>query len=141
VAGSDSEIEAGAIEDTGGHRNPELMGPKLDATAVASHAGLSPRFAAAAAVVARATHRHLERHHRAVARLAMRQSDRRAQRSSPLVHEERAPHTIDGGRHRWKINDDLIRKAICLWTAVGSTDDGHRSGAEGTKGITAHEQS
>ena len=83
---------------------------------------------------------HLERHHGAVARLAIRQPDRRAQRGGPLVRQKRASHTIDGGSHRWKIDDDLIRKATRLRTTVVTTEGGHGSGAERTKGITVHEQ-
>ena len=141
MAGSDGEVEAGAVEDAGGDRDLKPMTPKLDAAALAPDAGLGPRFAAAAAVVARAAHRHHERHHGAVARLALRQSDRRLQRCGPLVNEKRAPHAIHGGRHRWKIDDDLIREATCLRTTVASAGDGHRSGAERTKGVAAHEQS
>ncbi len=141
MAGSDGEVEAGAVEDTGGDRDLKPMTPKLDATALAPDAGLGPRFASAAAGMARAAHGHLERHYGAVASFALRQSDRRAQRGSPLVNKKRAPHAIDGGCHRWKIDDDLIRETTCLRTTVGTADDGHRSGAERTKRIATHEQS
>ena len=56
------------------------------------------------------------------------------------VRQKRASHTIDGGSHRWKIDDDLIRKATRLRTTVVTTEGGHGSGAERTKGITVHEQ-
>ena len=58
------------------------------------------------------------------------------QRGGPLVRQKRASHTIDGGSHRWKIDDDLIRKATRLRTTVVTTEGGHGSGAERTKGIT-----
>ena len=140
MAGSDGERETGAVEDPSGDRNLKLMRRELNATALASGAWLGPRFAAPAALVARAAHGHLERHHGAVSRLAMRESDRCAQRGSPLVREKRASHPIDGGRHRRKIDADFIREATCLCTTVGTADDRHRSGAEPTKGVVAHKQ-
>jgi len=139
MAGSDGEIEVGAIANASGHRNLKAMRSILDAAAVASDARLSPRLAATAAVVARAAHRHLERHHGAITCLPMRELNRRAQRGSPLVGEKRAPHAIDGGSHRRKIDDDLIREATYLRTTVGAADNGHRSDAERTKGIATHE--
>jgi len=140
VAWGDGEIEAGAVENTGGHRYPKQMTLRLDAAAEASKAGFGPCFAATAAVVACAAHGHLERDHGALVRLAPRQPDHRPQRGGPLVDQKGAPHTIDGGSHRRKIDDDLIRKTARLWTTVGTTNGGHGSGAERTKGLTVHEQ-
>lgn len=140
MTGSDGELEAGAVEDPSGERNLKLMRRELNATALASGARLGPRFAASTAVVARAAHGHLERHHGAVSRLAMRQSDRRTQRGRPLVREKRVPHPIDGGCHRWKIDDDLVREATLLCTTIGPGDDRHWSGAEPTKSVAAHTQ-
>ena len=66
MVGRDGEVEAGAVDDAGGYRNLKLMTPEFGAAALASDTWLGPRFAAPAAVVARAAHGHLERHHRAV---------------------------------------------------------------------------
>ena len=120
----DSEIKACAVQNACRYCNLELMTPELRAAALAPDASLGPRFASPAALVARAAHGHLERHHGAVARFAPRQSDRRAQCGGPLVGEKRVPHAVDSRRHRWKIDDDLVREAVRIRTTAGTGGDG-----------------
>ena len=140
MAGRDGEVEASAVQDTGGYCNLKLVTPEFSAAALASDTWLCPRLAAAAAVVARPAHGHLEWHHRAVPSLALRQLDRRAQCRSPLVGEKGAPHALDRGCHRWKIDNDLIREAARVRTTVGVANGGRCAGTEGTKGVFAHER-
>ena len=115
-------MEAGAVEDTSRNRDLQLMVLELAAASLATDARLRPRLAAPPAVVARAAHRDLKRQHGAVARLAPRQLNRRAQGGGAFVCEKGAAHAIDGERHRRKVDDDLVGEAapVRLTAASGS---------------------
>jgi hypothetical protein len=96
MPGSDAEVEARSVENAGRYGHLYVMPPELDAAALAPETWLGPRFAAAAAIVARAAHEHFERHYGAVARFALRagwphlNADARSS-------AKRAAHAIDGG--------------------------------------------
>ena len=137
----DGECETRAIEHTGGHCHLKLLRPELEATALASTTRLGPGFATTTTVDACAGDRDVQRDDCTVMRLAARELNRRPQRRATLVKQKRAPHTIDGGCHRRKIDNDLIRKATGFQTAAHADADIHRSRTERTKDPTRHEQS
>ena len=139
MSGSNREAEAGAVEDASRNGHLQLMMAQLCAAALAPVAGLGPRFAAAAAVVARAADGHFERYHRAVARFSRREADRRAQRGGALIFEKSVPHAIDCRGDRRKVDDDLVREAAGIGTSVGAVGKRYRTAAERTKGASAHE--
>ena len=56
-----------------------------------------------------------------------------------LVGEKRAAHAFDGGRHRRKIDDDLVGKPSPLVADLVSAAHRNRMFAEATKGVPRHE--
>ena len=139
MPGGDGEAKAGAVDHAGRHRHAKLMVEQLSASAPATRARLGPRFAAAAAVMAGATHGDLERNDRAGGCFARRQTDRRAERRGALASKERAPDAIDRGRHRRKVDDNLVGKAAHLVVAVFTSDNRNTRSAERMKRVSAHE--
>lgn len=119
---SNREAEAGAVDDARRYGHLQLMMTQLGAAALAPVAGLGPRFAAAAAVVAGAADWYFERHHRAVACLSRREANRRAQRGGALILEKGVPHAIDGWSDGWKIDDDLVGEAAGIGTSVSAVE-------------------
>src|SRR5687767_9239865 len=85
------KAESSAVTDTGRDGNLNGMPQQLEPAAAASHAGLSPRLAAPAAVSARALHGDVERDGDAVSGFVAGQLHRGAERIWTLVGQERAP--------------------------------------------------
>ena len=120
VAGSDAEVKAGAVQDTSGNCDLQLMVLELTTASLATDARLRPRLAATPAGVTSTSYRELKWEYGAVACLAPRQLNRRAQGRGAFVGDKGAPHAIDGKRHRRKVDDDFVGEAAPVQLAAGA---------------------
>ena len=128
-------MEAGAVEDTSRNRDLQLMVLELATASLATDARLRPRLAATPAGVTRTPYRELKWEYGAVACLAPRQLNRRAQSRSAFVCEKGAAHAIDGECHRRKVDDDLVGEAA----PVRLTARTNRQRADATRSVPTHE--
>ena len=128
-------MEAGAVEDTSRNRNLQLMVLELAAASLATDARLRPRLAATPAGVTSTPYRELKWEHGAVACLAPRQLNRRAQGRGAFVGDKGAPHAIDGKRHRRKVDDDLVGEAAPVRLTAGAD----RQCADATRSVPTHD--
>jgi hypothetical protein len=139
MAGGDGEMNARAVEYAGRNRHAKLVMKELRAVTGAARAPLGPRLAASAAVMAGAPYGNFERNDHASGRVAGRKTDRCVECRRALASKEGAPDAIDRGRHRRKIDDDLVGKAAHLLVTVFASDDRNLRSAEGVKRVSAHE--
>jgi len=111
-----SEAEPGAVTNAGGDRHLDGVSNDLEPAATASCAGFGPRFTASPALDARALNGHTERDGDTVRGFTVGQLDGGTQQLGTLVGKKRSPDTLDGRRHRRKVDDHFVGEAVDVLT-------------------------
>jgi hypothetical protein len=101
-----------SVSHAGGNAHLYVVPPYFRTTATASFAQIEPRFAATATAAACALDGNIEWHGRTIKCLPRRQAELCPERHTGRLIDKRPAHPFDGGRHRRKINADLVGKAV-----------------------------
>src|SRR5215217_4480642 len=111
----------------------------FDPAAGTARTALRPAFPASATIGADPPDRHVERSRYPVLRLARRDVQMCVMHLAAFAAEKRAAHAIDGGRHRRKVDDDFVGKAVRLVAAVVTRQHGDAIATERPECVSAHQ--